>query len=250
MRRLLFLITITLSLPAITPDQKQFLGQFIKPGNLVFDVGALVGKKADLYLDCGAHVICIEPQDIACMKLHQKYKNNPRITIIETGLADSEGIREFAIATTGRALSTFSHEWRARGRYSAKGKDSITGKWDQLIAMPVTTLDILIARYGLPQFCKIDVENFEFEVLSGLSQPIPSLCFEFHIEMFHNVKKCITHLESLGYRQFNFTTADQFHFSIPDWVDGTELLKHIVKERKSFSNPDLLWGDVYAQYVT
>ena len=33
----------------------------------------------------------------------------------------------------------------------------------------MTTLDELIKVYGQPQFIKIDVENFEYQVLCGLS---------------------------------------------------------------------------------
>jgi len=34
-------------------------------------------------------------------------------------------------------------------------------------------------EYGLPHFCKIDVEGFEEQALAGLSRPLPVLSFEF-----------------------------------------------------------------------
>ncbi len=37
-------------------DSVKFFGQFIKPGDLVFDVGAHTGVKTDLFLQCGARV--------------------------------------------------------------------------------------------------------------------------------------------------------------------------------------------------
>ena len=53
------------------------------------------------------------------------------------------------------------------------------GEWADHAVVPVTTLDALIDRYGLPAFCKIDVEGFEEAVVRGLSRPIPSVSFEF-----------------------------------------------------------------------
>ncbi len=231
-----------------TPEQKQFFSSFIKPNDLVFDVGAFIGQKTDLYLACGARVICIEPQSIACAKLHYKYKGNHDVRIANIGCADKPGFLEFAIATTGRTISTFSKEWQTDGRYSPKGKDRIRGKWDEFLKVRVITLDTLIQIYGMPQFCKIDVENFEFEVLSGLSQPIKTVCFEFHIEMFHNLKKCIDRLETIGYKKFNFTVNDAYSFAVPNWASGKALLKQILLYRKQYHAPDLLWGDVYASF--
>ena len=43
----------------------------------------------------------------------------------------------------------------------------------------VTTLDRLIAIYGAPTFCKIDVEGSELQVLEGLTEALPALSFEF-----------------------------------------------------------------------
>ena len=42
--------------------------------------------------------------------------------------------------------------------------------------------DNMISRYGSPEFTKIDVEGYEFEVLNGLSQPIKTISFEFTSE--------------------------------------------------------------------
>ena len=47
--------------------------------------------------------------------------------------------------------------------------------------VPVVTLDAAIEHYGVPAYCKIDVEGWEFEVLRGLSQAVDLISLEFHL---------------------------------------------------------------------
>ena len=51
--------------------------------------------------------------------------------------------------------------------------------WDGETRVDVTTLDCLIERFGLPAFCKIDVEGSQLEVLRGLSRALRVIAFEY-----------------------------------------------------------------------
>ena len=54
-------------------DGKAFYGDFIKTGNLVFDVGANYGNRVEIFVALGAKVVAIEPQ-LKCVKfLKKKY---------------------------------------------------------------------------------------------------------------------------------------------------------------------------------
>ncbi|NEQ35516.1 MAG: FkbM family methyltransferase [Okeania sp. SIO3I5] len=231
---------VQLSTEVVTKSQSSihnFIGQFVNKGDLVFDVGANQGLKTDLYLSIGAKVICFEPQPHCVEILNQKYQNNQNVAIVNKGLATKSGQLELSICDRADVLSTFSEQWKT-GRFANQ-------KWEKKVTVEVTTLDEMIKTWGLPQFCKIDVEGFEYQVLKGLSQPISYLSFEFTIEFIDNAKKSIQHLVSLGYSLFNITQEDQTKLAISEWVSETKLFDFI--ESKS-TNKKSLWGNIYAKY--
>ncbi len=244
--RLLFLLnTVYCSVLSTDANQITFLQQFISPGDLVFDIGAHIGNKTALYLTCGAHVICIEPQPQCCRALQSKFKNNSRVIIDQIGVAAQSGQLTLAVCSASTTISTFSQEWREQSRHKKAGY-----QWDTTIQVNVVTLDELIAQYGLPKFCKIDVENFEYEVLRGLSTPIAYLSFEFCMETLHNAKKCLDYLESLGYKKFNYAASEHPFFISNTWLSKEALMQSIFDYETIFfkQEKDCLWGDIYAQY--
>jgi len=61
----------------------------------------------------------------------------------------------------------------------------------------MVTLDAAtIETFGKPFYCKIDVEGWELDVLKGLSQPIPLISFEFHLNG-KNITKARIMLEAV-----------------------------------------------------
>ncbi|MEG4074105.1 FkbM family methyltransferase [Microcoleus sp. Pol14C2] len=212
-----------------------FISYFVKPGDTVFDVGANIGQKADLYLAAGAKVICFEPQPDCLAILNKKYQQNPNAVILNKGLGEQAGTMQLSVCTDANYISTFSQKWKT-GRFSKY-------EWDQSITVEVTTLDEMIERWGKPQFCKIDVEGFEYQVLKGLSAPIPYLSFEFAIEFIEDTKNCINHLKSLGYKLFNLANGEASNFVFSEWVSDDQLLNYLES-----ANDALLWGDIYAKF--
>ena len=58
-----------------------FYSQFIKKGNLCFDIGANVGNRAEVFLEIGAKVIAVEPQSKCVKVLNEKFGNNENISM-------------------------------------------------------------------------------------------------------------------------------------------------------------------------
>ncbi len=214
-----------------------FFSQFVKPGELVFDVGSNIGQKAEFFLSLGAKIVCFEPQPHCVQALRSKFQNNPNVLIVDKGLAPEKGEMQLSICSNYDVISTFSQRWQ-EGRF-------VNFSFDRTVTVEMTTLDEIIDRVGCPKFCKVDVEGFEYQVLRGLSQPIPYLSLEFTIEYLDDARKCINHLASLGYTKFNFAVGETPHLAIQEWVSPEYLFSYIHHVSQSEVN---LWGDIYAQY--
>ena len=219
--------------------------KIINKGDLVFDVGSNIGDKTKIFLDLGANVVSIEPQE-ACYKiLKRRYGNrvlnyllgyNDRIILLNKGLNEEEGYKQLNICETS-VLSTMSDKWMKESRFSN------AHQWSKTQLVPVTTLDSLIIKYGLPKFCKIDVEGFEYPVIKGLKQPIPFISFEFSKELFVETEKCINYLLTLGNPIFNVSIGESGEFIFTEWVKSNDVIEYI-----HTSSDCLLWGDIYVQF--
>lgn len=208
---------------------------FVRAGDLVFDVGANAGAKAALFLAQGARVVCVEPQPACVAALRRRFRRHRQVTIVGQGLAEKSGELELSICSEADTISTFSPQWKA-GRFAGY-------KWDRVVRVPVSTLDEMIARHGVPAYCKVDVEGFEVAVLQGLTRPLPLLSFEFVKEFIDNAETCVRHLRRIGFERFNFALGENPRFVAQGWLDEAALLRSIGRIQEAG-----FWGDIYAQH--
>lgn len=216
----------------------EFYSQFIIKEDLCFDVGANYGHRTRVFLGLGARVVCIEPQQVCLRKLRKLFGNNKDVIIVDKALGDHEGCGEIAICEEEPTISTMSNKWKHEGRFSMKYK------WGKTEQVTVTTLDRLIALYGLPKFCKIDVEGFEESVIQGLTVAIPFISFEFTREFFNDTKKCIHHLSSIAPAEFNCSIGESMELLFSCWVTSNKLY-----EKLDSLEDELLWGDIYVKFT-
>lgn len=165
--------------------EREFLGRFIHPGTLVFDVGANRGQSSENYIELGALVVAFEPQVELHPEIRQLCRNSPRLTIESCGLGACEETRSFFMATYDQVASL---------------RDDWEGDRIGEIAIQVSTLDSQIKKHGLPSYCKIDVEGWELEVIKGLGSAIPILSFEYHRspEELDKAKEVLEQIARLG----------------------------------------------------
>jgi FkbM family methyltransferase len=161
-----------------------FYKQFVNPGDLCFDIGANVGQTIEAILACGGNVVSVEPNPLCMKTLRREFGLDPRVRLVEKAIGSKVGHADLHYSGTA-ATGSLRPDWPF-------GAASIQ-------QVEVTTLDELIAQYGQPAFCKIDVEGFELEVLAGLSRPIHLICFEYHRLELPRAFSCLDRLESIGH---------------------------------------------------
>jgi hypothetical protein len=98
-------------------------------------------------------------------------------------------------------------------------------KWDTVISVPLVSLDELIARRGEPQFCKIDVEGFEHEVLAGLSQPLAALSFEYIPATAARAIACVERTSALGDYRYRHSRVETHRWSDPGWLKPQAMIE-------------------------
>jgi FkbM family methyltransferase len=217
-------------------DGKIFYGDFIKSGDLVFDVGANFGNRVEIFVALDAKVVAIEPQFKCVRFLKNRYGNS--IFIENVGLGSKNETKLFYEADNS-VFSTFSSSYIEKVERT-RHKTSI---WKESDYIQVVTLDELIVKYGNPDFIKIDVEGYELEVLQGLNDNKSVISFEYNVpELTDELFKCIERLNKIGYAKFSYSVEESMKLS-DKWYSYKDFLNII--SSKDFLNTT--FGDIYVK---
>lgn len=220
--------------------QLDFYSKLIERNDLCFDIGANIGDKTSLFLHLDARVVAVEPQESCWRVLKRRFKDD-NVFIESVVLADKKGSKTLFV-DRAHTLATISQDWitavRQSGRFSSHN-------WASRISVPATTLDVLIEKYGEPAFCKIDVEGSEFDVLQGLSRPVRTISLEFVTERINASLRCIDYLSGLGEARFNYCIGETFSFSLPEWVDSSQMKEILQGMEKKIEN----YGEFYVRFA-
>jgi FkbM family methyltransferase len=220
---------------------KLFYGEFIKQGDLCFDIGANRGNRTEIFLSLGARVVALEPQPDCVESLKRAYSRNPFVTIVPLAVGETEGKQEMFVSDAD-TISTMSSDWIAGVKESGRFKEF---SWEKKIAVGVTTLDALIKQYGDPAFIKVDVEGFEEKVVTGLSQKVQAMSLEFTPECYDATVKCVRHLSRIGTCEFNISFGETMKFAHQNWLPSLEMIEKL----EEYGNRYELNGDVYLRFV-
>jgi FkbM family methyltransferase len=219
-------------------NMDRLYARFVKPGDLVFDVGAHVGDRVAAFRRLGARVVAVEPQPALARTLRLFYGRNSAVTIEPVAVARTCGAVDLRLNVDNPTVSTASADF-VRAAVGAHGWEGQA--WTRNIRISAVTLDDLIARHGVPAFIKLDVEGFEAEALAGLSRPVAVLSFEFTMIQREVALASIARCSDLGYRRFDAALGESQALVHGRWVAAQEIAQWI-----SQLPDDANSGDVYA----
>jgi FkbM family methyltransferase len=221
--------------------ERRLYAQFVKRGDLVFDIGANDGVKTDAFLRLGARVIAFEPDPRCVAALAKRFAREiteGRLTVVPAAVGRSDGrvrLRQFSVEggrSTVSELFVAAVEGQTASRCTTVDVEMVAGA-------------SLFSRYVEPDFIKIDVEGMDADVLSTISTRPPALSFEFNLaaDLLPGTKMCLAEVARLGFVDANFTQASETRLALPRWVP----LDRILDEILLVSRGSALWGDVFVR---
>lgn len=215
--------------------RRDFYRELVRPGSLVFDVGANVGEHSYTFLQLGAGVVAVEPNPNCCARL-RTLGHKRRLAI----RCEAAGERQAEVALfigDHSGHSTVSEGWKERASQNDPGCS-----WGGTVTAQMNTLDRIRQEHGMPDFIKIDVEGYEVNVLRGMSFRPPALSFEFHAYAPELVRDCLLLPVFESRCSFNLVLGDAWQFVWRDWRDKNAVLDY------TSSLTGNVFGDVYVRF--
>lgn len=219
-------------------DMDRLYRRFVKPDDLVFDVGAHVGDRIASFRRLGARVVAVEPQPALARTLKLLYGRDRAVIIEPAAVGRNPGSIELKVNLDNPTVSSASDAFikAAGGAPGWEGQ-----QWTKTVRVPVMTLDNLIDRHGLPSFIKLDVEGFEVEALAGLSRTVPALSFEFTTIQRDLAAAGVERCTALGFRLYNAALGESQALVHSEWRDAQGITRWLAALPMAANS-----GDIYA----
>jgi len=218
-------------------SQQAFYASLIRKSDLVFDVGANVGQRAEIFSRLAAKVVAFEPQAECVKHLKSRFMFKRNVEIVQIALSEAAG-QAVLYESSDQALSSLSPKF-----IENFGRKVFQETWDRKVTVRTGTIDQMIDIYGMPQFVKIDVEGWELSVLKGLSRPVPFMSFEFTPLIIDEAKKCVARLNEISANYlYNYCLGENLDFVQPAHVDYQTFSRDVLPRLERTG----LFGDIYA----
>ena len=207
---------------------------------LLFDIGANVGIWALQNLE-GNTIVAVEASPTTYQRLLKNVAGK-NVTALNYAVSDTTADTVKFYESQLDTISTLDRRWLEDPR----SRFGINSPYDgycpsKEISVNAIRLDTLIARYGIPDLLKVDVEGAENIVLRSLSQKVPLLCFEWSAEWSPEAFECIDHLVAIGYTQFHVQNQDAYTYRPSQFEHTASSLKTYLAGTTHMIDWGMIW---------
>jgi FkbM family methyltransferase len=153
-----------------------------KPGDTVFDLGAHCGFSVYFFSQLvgpGGRVICFEPDPANLLILNRNIERYSlrNVTVVSAAIGAKDGTAQFSSeGTIGSQLVNFL------------ARDTV----GDIISVSVMSLRTAFEKFGVPQFCKIDIEGAEIEALESAEECLALKNTHYVVDTNHTVGSDLT----------------------------------------------------------
>ncbi|MHA1571872.1 MAG: FkbM family methyltransferase, partial [Alphaproteobacteria bacterium] len=88
-----------------------FYRQFIRPGDLCFDIGAHIGGRISTFQRLKARIVALEPQPAFMAVLRHLYDKKPDIVLLQDAVGSTPGRTTMLISDWTPTVSTLDKNW-------------------------------------------------------------------------------------------------------------------------------------------
>ena len=176
--------------------------------DLIYDVGMNNGDDTAYYLSLGFRTVAIEANPELVKYAKARFAREiasgrylslgfRRLIILNIGIADREGELPFWICETTSRWSSFDRAYASWGNSPS-----------HQIQVPCTRFETIVAQYGVPYFCKIDIQGNDSLCLEGFTpHKVPKF---LSIEANDLNLRLLDMLRVLGYSLFKCISQSTF----------------------------------------
>src|SRR3954471_2674360 len=98
-------------IPGRQRRMRRLYADFVRSGDLAFDLGAHAGNRTRALAALGCMVVAVEPQPDFAALLRRLFARSGRVTVVEAAAGRTAGTADLAISHRNPTVTTMSSEW-------------------------------------------------------------------------------------------------------------------------------------------
>ena len=206
----------------------QFHKKFLTDDELIFDLGANMGEKSNIFSYFTKRIILYEPEETLYNLLKLRFRRNKNIFINNLVVSDKSQEILFYSIPGNEAYSSIIKNYN-KNFIHLQRSDVIEKRKIS------TTLNAEIEKFGLPSYIKIDCEGSEKLILKNLDYKIKKISFEANLPNFLNETLDIIDIFKNKFNSlFNLRRNNEFDFIYSSNIDSLELKNFLISKKDTF----------------